>query len=137
MISKKCCIIAMVTLISILTLTGCSTMLKNPMKYILSQDETRQDNSDKDNEAASESADDNKDDSNSEPDIRVYGTEDNTDYSINGMLAIAKDINSDMNNKDVKGVVLVLNKKYSEDVRYFLSLTVKDDKPLVIISYNH
>ena len=85
MISKKCCIIAMVTLISILTLTGCSTMLKNPMKYILSQDEIRQDNSDKDNEAASESADDNKDDSNNEPDIRVYGTEDNTDYSINGM----------------------------------------------------
>ena len=137
MISKKCCIIAMVTLISILTLTGCSTMLKNPMKYILSQDETRQDNSDKDNEAASESADDNKDDSNSEPDIRVYGTEDNTDYSINGMLAIAKDINSDMNNKDVNGVVLVLNKKYSEDVRYFLSLTVKDDKPLVIIPYDY
>ena len=137
MISKKCCIIAMVTLISILTLTGCSTMLKNPMKYILSQDETRQDNSDKDNEAASESADDNKDDSNSEPDIRVYGTEDNTDYSIDGMLAIAKDINSDMNNKDVKGVVLVLNKKYSEDVRYFLSLTVKDDKPLVIIPYDY
>ena len=137
MISKKCCIIAMVTLMSILTLTGCSTMLKNPMKYILSQDETRQDNSDKDNEAASESADDNKDDSNSEPDIRVYGTEDNTDYSIDGMLAIAKDINSDMNNKDVKGVVLVLNKKYSEDVRYFLSLTVKDDKPLVIIPYDY
>lgn len=137
MISKKCCIIAMVTLISILTLTGCSTMLKNPMKYILSQDETRQDNSDKDNEAASESADDNKDDSNSEPAIRVYGTEDNTDYSIDGMLAIAKDINSDMNNKDVKGVVLVLNKKYSEDVRYFLSLTVKDDKPLVIIPYDY
>ena len=137
MINKKCCIIVMVTLISILTLTGCSTMLKNPMKYILSQDETRQDNSDKDNEAASESADDNKDDSNSEPDIRVYGTEDNTDYFIDGMLAIAKDINSDMNNKDVKGVVLVLNKKYSEDVRYFLSLTVKDDKPLVIIPYDY
>jgi len=70
MISKKCCIIAMVTLMSILTLTGCSTMLKNPMKYILSQDETRQDNSD--NETTSESADDNKDDSNSEPDIRVW-----------------------------------------------------------------
>lgn len=137
MISKKCCIIAMVTLMSILTLTGCSTMLKNPMKYILSQDETRQDNSDKDNETTSESADDNKDDSNSEPDIRVYGTEDNTDYSIDGMLAIAKDINSDMNNKDVNGVVLVLNKKYSEDVRYFLSLTVKDDKPLVIIPYDY
>ena len=50
MISKKCFIIAMVTLMSILTLTGCSTMLKNPMKYILSQDETRQDNADKDNE---------------------------------------------------------------------------------------
>ena len=45
----------------------------------------------------------------------MYGTEDNTDYSIDGMLAIAKDINSDMNNKDVKGVVLVLNKKYSEE----------------------
>ena len=137
MINKKCCIIVMVTLISILTLTGCSTMLKNPMKYILSQDETRQDNSDSDNETTSESVDDNKDDSNSEPDIRVYGTEDNTDYSIDGMLAIAKDINSDMNNKAVKGVVLVLNKKYSEDVRYFLSLTVKDDKPLVIIPYDY
>ena len=112
-------------------------MLKNPMKYILSQDETRQDNADKDNETTSETVDDNKDDSNSEPDIRVYGTEDNTDYSIDGMLAIAKDINSDMNNKDVKGVVLVLNKKYSEDVRYFLSLTVKDDKPLVIIPYDY
>ena len=137
MISKKCCIIAMVTLMSILTLTGCSTMLKNPMKYILSQDETRQDNADKDNETTSETVDDNKDDSNSEPDIRVYGTEDNTDYSIDGMLAIAKDINSDMNNKDVKGVVLVLNKKYSKEVRYFLSLTVKDDKPLVIIPYDY
>ena len=135
MISKKCCIIAMVTLMSILTLTGCSTMLKNPMKYILSQDETRQDNSD--DETTSESVDDNKDDSNSKPDIRVYGTEDNTDYSINGMLTLAKDINLDMNNKDVKGVVLVLNKKYSEDVRYFLSLTVKDDKPLVIIPYDY
>lgn len=137
MINKKYCIIIMVTLISILTLTGCSTMLKNPMKYILSQDETRQDNSDKDNELTSESEDDNKDNSNSDPDIRVYGTEDNTDYSIDGMLAIAKDINSDMNNKAVKGVVLVLNKKYSEDVRYFLSLTVKDDKPLVIIPYDY
>ncbi|MFQ8902214.1 MAG: hypothetical protein ACLR7D_10295 [Lachnospira eligens] len=85
-------------------------MLKNPMKYILSQDETRQDNADKDNETTSETVDDNKDDSNSEPDIRVYGTEDNTDYSIDGILAITKDINSDMNNKDVKEVVLVLNK---------------------------
>ena len=54
MINKKCCIIAMVSLMSILTLTGCSTMLKNPMKYILSQDETRQDNADKDNETTSE-----------------------------------------------------------------------------------
>ncbi|MFQ8901183.1 MAG: hypothetical protein ACLR7D_03970 [Lachnospira eligens] len=52
------------------------------------------------------------------------GTEDNTDYSIDGMPAIAKDINSDMNNKDVKGVVFVLNKKYSEDVRYFLGAVV-------------
>ena len=58
MINKKCCIIAMVSLMSILTLTGCSTMLKNPMKYILSQDETRQDNADKDNETTSETVDD-------------------------------------------------------------------------------
>ena len=78
----------MVTLMSILTLTGCSTMLKNPMNTFFLR-RTRQDNSD--NETTSESADDNKDDSNSEPDIRVYGTEDNTDYSIDGMLAIAKD----------------------------------------------
>ena len=35
MINKKCCIITMVSLMSILTLTGCDTMLKNPMKYIL------------------------------------------------------------------------------------------------------
>ena len=69
--------------------------------------------------------------------VALDGNKTITDYSIDGMLAIAKDINSDMNNKDVKGVVLVLNKKYSEDVRYFLSLTVKDDKPLVIIPYDY
>lgn len=141
MINKKYCITGIVTLMSILTLTGCSTMLKNPMKYILSQEESRQDNSDTDN--VTESVDDNKADDNKEDSsnvdsgIRVYGTEDITDYSLDGMLAIAKDINSDMNNDDVKGVVLVLNKKYSEDVRYFLSLTIKDDKPLVIIPHDY
>ena len=138
MINKKYCITGMVTILSILTLTGCSTMVKNPMKYILSQEETVQDNSDSDNDNASESADDNKEDnSNSDSGIRVYGTEDITDYSLNGMLATAKDINSDMNNNDVKGIVFVINNKYSEDVRYFLSLTIKDDKPLVIIPYDY
>lgn len=138
MINKKYCITGMVTILSILTLTGCSTMVKNPMKYILSQEETVQDNSDSDNDNASESADDNKEDnSNSDSGIRVYGTEDITDYSLDGMLATAKDINSDMNNNDVKGIVFVINNKYSEDVRYFLSLTIKDDKPLVIIPYDY
>ena len=130
--NKKYCITGMVMFLSFLTLTGCSTMIKNPMKYILSQEETVQDNSASDNDNASESAGDNKEDnSNSDSGIRVYGTEDITDYSLDGMLSIAKTINSDMNNNDIKGVVLVLNKKYSEDVRYFLSLTIKDDKPLV------
>lgn len=138
MINKKYCITGMVTILSILTLTGCSTMVKNPMKYILSQEETGQDNSDSDNDNASESADENKEDnSNSDSGIRVYGTEDITDYSLDGMLATAKDINSDMNNNDVKGIVFVINNKYSEDVRYFLSLTIKDDKPLVIIPYDY
>ncbi len=138
MINKKYCITGMVMFLSFLTLTGCSTMIKNPMKYILSQEETAQDNSDSDNDNASESEDDNKEDnSNNDSGIRVYGTEDITDYSLDGMLSIAKTINSDMNNNDVKGVVLVLNKKYSEDVRYFLSLTIKDDKPLVIIPYDY
>lgn len=138
MINKKYCITGMVTILSILTLTGCSTMVKNPMKYILSQEETVQDNSDSDNDNASESADENKEDnSNSDSGIRVYGTEDITDYSLDGMLATAKDINSDMNNNDVKGIVFVINNKYSEDVRYFLSLTIKDDKPLVIIPYDY
>ncbi len=138
MINKKYCITGMVMFMSVLTLTGCSTMVKNPMKYILSQEETKQDSSSEDNETTSESADDIKEDnSNSDSGIRVYGTEDITDYSLDGILAIAKDINSDMNNNDVKGVVLVINKKYSEDVRYFLSLTIKDDKPLVIIPYDY
>lgn len=138
MINKKYCITGMVTILSILTLTGCSTMVKNPMKYILSQEETVQDNSDSDNDNASESVDENKEDnSNSDSGIRVYGTEDITDYSLDGMLATAKDINSDMNNNDVKGIVFVINNKYLEDVRYFLSLTIKDDKPLVIIPYDY
>ncbi len=138
MINKKYCITGMVMFMSVLTLTGCSTMMKNPMKYILSQEETKQDSSSEDNETTSESADNIKEDnSNSDSGIRVYGTEDITDYSLDGILAIAKDINSDMNNNDVKGVVLVINKKYSEDVRYFLSLTIKDYKPLVIIPYDY
>lgn len=142
MINKKCCVTGMVMLLSILTLTGCSSMVKNPMQYILSQEETRQDSSDSDNEKQTESTDDNKTDDNKEDsdnsntDIRVYGTGDITDYSLNGIMAIAKDINSDMNNNDVKGVVLILDNKYSEDVSYFLSLTVKDDKPLVIIPHD-
>ena len=141
MINKKCCVTGIVMLLSILSLTGCSSMVKNPMQYILSHEESGQDSSDSDNEKQTESANDNKtydnkeDSSNDNTDIRVYGTEDITDYSLNGMMAIAKDINSDMNNNDIKGVILILDNKYAEDVSYFLSLTVKDDKPLVIIPH--
>lgn len=138
MINKKCCVTGVVMLMSILSMTGCSSMIKNPMQYILNQEEAEQQQSDADNENQAESADDNNDDSsNSDTGIRVYGTEDITDYSLNGMMAIVKDINSDMDNNDVKGVVLILNNKYSEDVSYFLSLTVKDDKPLVIIPHDY
>lgn len=138
MINKKCCVTGAVMLMSILSMTGCSSMIKNPMQYIISHEESGQDSSDADNDKQSDSADDNNDDSsNSDTGIRVYGTEDITDYSLNGMMAIAKDINSDMDNNDVKGVVLILNNKYSEDVSYFLSLTVKDDKPLVIIPHDY
>jgi len=42
--------------------------VKESDEIYLSQDETRQDNADKDNETTSETVDDNKDDSNSEPD---------------------------------------------------------------------
>lgn len=137
MINKKYCVAGMVILMSVLSMTGCSSMVKNPMQYILSHDGTEQNQSDADDGNTAESTEDNNEDSGkSNTDIRVYGTEDITDYSLSGMMAIARNINADMNNSDVKGVVLILDKKYSDDVSYFLSLTVKDDKPLVIIPHD-
>ena len=42
MINKKCCVAAMLFIAAAAAVTGCSEMTKNPMKYILDENETRE-----------------------------------------------------------------------------------------------
>ena len=50
MINKKFCITMSGFVIASLMLTGCSSMFSNPMKYVISQDETRQEQTESQND---------------------------------------------------------------------------------------
>ena len=50
MINKKFCITMSGFVIASLMLTGCSSMFGNPMKYVISQDETRQEQTESQND---------------------------------------------------------------------------------------
>ena len=50
MINKKFCITMSGFMIASLMLTGCSSMFGNPMKYVISQDETRQEQTESQND---------------------------------------------------------------------------------------
>lgn len=133
MIRKKCCVVAGLSLVISVMAAGCSNVVKNPMQYIMNEDETRQ--ADKTKE--SESSDDNEQKETSEEqttkEVCILGTDKRTDYSSKVMVSIAQEINQKLEDDSVKGVILLQDKNYIEDMSYFLSLTVKDDKPLIII----
>ena len=50
MINKKFCITMSGFVIASMMLTGCSSMFSNPMKYVISQDETRQEQTESQND---------------------------------------------------------------------------------------
>lgn len=133
MIRKKCCVVAGLSLVISVMAAGCSNVVKNPMQYIMNEDETRQ--ADKTKE--SESSDDNEQKETSEEqttkEVCILGTDKRTDYSSKAMVLIAQEINQKLEDDSVKGVILLQDKNYIEDMSYFFSLTVKDDKPLIII----
>lgn len=133
MIRKKCCVVAGLSLVISVMAAGCSNVVKNPMQYIMNEDETRQ--ADKTKE--SESSDDNEQKETSEEqttkEVCILGTDKRMDYSSKAMVSIAQEINQKLEDDSVKGVILLQDKNYIEDMSYFLSLTVKDDKPLIII----
>lgn len=133
MIRKKCCVVAGLSLVISVMAAGCNNVVKNPMQYIMNEDETRQ--ADKTKE--SESSDDNEQKETSEEqttkEVCILGTDKRTDYSSKAMVSIAQEINQKLEDDSVKGVILLQDKNYIEDMSYFLSLTVKDDKPLIII----
>lgn len=139
MINKKCCVAAMLFMTAAAAVTGCSEMTKNPMKYILDEDETRegQTESDTAKEDTSKDTEDNKNQQDNTTDIYVFGTDKVEDYSSKNMVSIAREINDKMSKDSVKGVILIQDKTYVDDMSFFLSLTVQDKKPLIIIPHDY
>ncbi|MGN0320541.1 MAG: hypothetical protein ACI4D1_06485 [Lachnospira sp.] len=139
MINKKCCVAAMLFMAAAAAVTGCSEMTKNPMKYILDEDETRegQTESDTAKEDTSKDTEDNKNQQDNTTDIYVFGTDKVEDYSSKNMVSIAREINDKMSKDSVKGVILIQDKAYVDDMSFFLSLTVQDKKPLIIIPHDY
>ena len=56
-----------------------------------------------------------------------------SDYSVSGMLKAVKEINENIEDDKTKGIILIGEEQYINYVSYFISLTVEDKKPLVII----
>ena len=139
MINKKCCVAAMLFIAAAAAVTGCSEMTKNPMKYILDEDETRegQTESDTAKEDTSKDTENNKNQQDNTTDIYVFGTDKVEDYSSKNMVSIAREINDKMSKDSVKGVILIQDKTYVDDMSFFLSLTVQDKKPLIIIPHDY
>ena len=136
MINKKFCITMSGFVIASLMLTGCSSMFGNPMKYVISQDETRQEQTESQNDTG------NNDTSSDE---QISPEEDNDNqggqhhqglvpaYSVSGMLKTVKEINENIDDDKTKGIILIGEEQYIDYISYFISLTVEDKKPLVII----
>lgn len=137
MINKKFCITMSGFVIASLMLTGCSSMFSNPMKYVMSQDETRQEQTESQNDTenmnTSSSEQSSSEEDNDNQRIIILGTDKISDYSVSGMLKTVKEINEDIGDDKTKGVILIGEEQYIDYVSYFISLTVEDKKPLVII----
>lgn len=138
MINKKFCITMSGFMIASLMLTGCSSMFGNPMKYVISQDETRQEQTDSQNDTensdtGTSSDEQNSSEQDSNQEIYILGTDKVSDYSAAGMLNVCKEISEDISEDKTKGIILIGDEQYMDYLSYFISLTVEDKKPLVII----
>ena len=65
--------------------------------------------------------------------IYILGTDKMSDYSVSGMLKAVKEINENIDDDKTKGIILIGDEQYMDYLSYFISLTVEDKKPLVII----
>lgn len=137
MINKKFCIAMSGFMIASLMMTGCSSMFSNPMKYVMSQDETRQEQTESQNDTentdASSGEQSSSEEDNDNQGIIILGTDKMSDYSVSGMLKAVKEINEDIGEDKTKGIILIEEEQYIDYISYFISLTVEDKKPLVII----
>ena len=136
MINKKFCITMSGFMIASLMLTGCSSMFGNPMKYVISQDETRQEQTESQNDTGNNdtsSDEQNSSEQDSNQEIYILGTDKVSDYSAAGMLNVCKEISEDISEDKTKGIILIGDEQYMDYLSYFISLTVEDKKPLVII----
>lgn len=136
MINKKFCITMSGFMIASLMLTGCSSMFGNPMKYVISQDETRQEQTESQNDTGNNdtsSDEQNSLEQDSNQEIYILGTDKVSDYSAAGMLNVCKEISEDISEDKTKGIILIGDEQYMDYLSYFISLTVEDKKPLVII----
>ena len=111
MINKKFCITMSGFMIASLMLTGCSSMFGNPMKYVISQDETRQEQTESQNDTGNNdtSSDEqiSSEEDNDNQGIYILGTDKMSDYSVSGMLKAVKEINENI--EDDKPLVIIKN----------------------------
>lgn len=112
-------------------------MFGNPMKYVISQDETRQEQTESQNDTGNNdtSSDEqiSSEEDNDNQGIYILGTDKMSDYSVSGMLKAVKEINENIEDDKTKGIILIGEEQYIDYISYFISLTVEDKKPLVII----
>ncbi len=138
MFNKKLCMAVSGLVIASLSVTGCSAMFSNPMEYVLSQDEAGQEQTEtqKDTESSGtgtssdEEASSQQDNSDG---IYIFGTDEVSNYSLTNMLKISNEINENISDDKTKGIVLIGDEQYMDYISYFISLTVEDSKPLVIM----
>lgn len=133
MINKKFCIAMSGAAVISLGMTGCSQMFSNPMKYVMSQEQTDSQNNEDKSDTSSDEQKQSEQESDDNQGIYILGTDKMSDYSASGMLKVSKEINNDIADDKTNGIILIAEEQYIEYLSYFISLTVKAEKPLVII----
>lgn len=155
MTNKKTALMGLICIICMGMLAACDNRAANPMQYMLSQNESyNSDNND------SSSEDDKEDtDKDIKQAVNVVSTTDNIEdvykditeinsvdvrisqlvslqkgkLETNEMLDISKKVFSILDSSDSKGVVIVHDEQTVEELGYFLELTLKTKKPVVIV----
>lgn len=138
MFNKKFCMAVAGLVIVSLSVTGCSEMFSNPMKYVLSQGGAGQEQTEQQNDTESSGTGTSSDEeASSQQDnsdgIYIFGTDEVSDYSMTNMLKISNEINENISDDKTKGIVLIGDERYMDYIAYFISLTVEESMPLVIM----